>query len=310
MSYPYPANYGGPPYQVPVLPRFKPLRTLSIATMVLIGLTTVATCIQVALVWSSYANFETDLADAVNNDDMGGLNDAIVGTVANGLISNLTSLLWLTTGVVFLVWLWQARENTQVLSPTVRHRLAKGWALGGWFCPAVQLWFPMVVVDDVWRASAGPARPGVAEAPRGRAAIFGWWAAWAGYWLFVVVGIPVAIVVMIGWFANLVEASNDGQAIDEVAARNDMVQFLRLLSIGSVVAAVLMVVAGILLCLVIWRISRMQDARGPQEYFPGLQPTSIQPGQHHAQQQYPTYGAQLPPPGYGRPQDTPRPPWR
>ena len=307
MSYPHPASYGGPPYQVPVLARYKPLRTLGIATMVLIIVTTIGTCLQVGLTWASYDTLETDLAEAVNDSNTDGLVEALQGTFLNGMLSNLTMLLWLTTGVVFLVWLWQARENTEVLSPTVRHRLAKGWALGSWFCPGVQFWFPMTIVDDVYRASAEPGRPGVVSVPRGRAAILGWWAAWAFYWLFLLVSIPFAMIVMISWFADLIDASDAGRPVDDVTIRNDIVRFVKTMTIGSTVAAGLLVIAAALICLVIWRISRLQDARGPKVEVPGMTPMPIQPGRYEVQR-YPGYAAEPPPfPSYGRPQDPPPP---
>jgi uncharacterized protein DUF4328 len=230
------------------------------------------------------------------------------GTFTNGLISNITSLLWLTSGVVFLVWLWQARENAEVLSPTARHRLSKGWTIGGWFCPGVQFWFPMTIVDDVYRASAEPARPGMTTAPRGRGAILGWWAAWAFYWLFILVSVPAALVVTIAWFTNLVDSANAGVVPDDVTIRNDIVRFVQLMTTGTTIAAGLLVIAAGLIGPVVWRITTMQDARGPKVEVPGLNPTPIQPGPYQVQQ-YPGYAAQPPQfPSYGRPQDTPPPP--
>jgi hypothetical protein len=68
----------------------------------------------------------------------------------------LTLLALLATAAVFLTWLWRARHNAELLS-RAEHRLSRGWTIGGWFCPIVNLWFPRFVVDDIWRAS----RPGV-----------------------------------------------------------------------------------------------------------------------------------------------------
>jgi hypothetical protein len=58
-------------------------------------------------------------------------------------------------GIVFIVWLWLARLNAEMFC-SARHRRARGWVIGAWICPIVNLWFPFMIVDDVYRAS----RPG------------------------------------------------------------------------------------------------------------------------------------------------------
>lgn len=60
------------------------------------------------------------------------------------------------TAAVFLTWLWRARTNAELIN-TAEHRLPRGWTIGGWFCPIVNLWFPRLILDDIWRTS----RPGV-----------------------------------------------------------------------------------------------------------------------------------------------------
>jgi Domain of unknown function (DUF4328) len=41
-------------------------------------------------------------------------------------------------------------------------RRSRGWAIGGWFCPAVNLWFPYQIATDVLyeAETAGAVRPG------------------------------------------------------------------------------------------------------------------------------------------------------
>ncbi|MFE9498788.1 DUF4328 domain-containing protein [Streptomyces collinus] len=42
-----------------------------------------------------------------------------------------------------------------------RHTNSRGWAICGWFCPVVNLWFPRRVALDTWDAGAAWAdRPG------------------------------------------------------------------------------------------------------------------------------------------------------
>lgn len=57
---------------------------------------------------------------------------------------------------VFLTWLWRSRVNAERLCHA-EHRHSRGWTVGAWFVPFVNLWFPRQIVDDVWRTS----RPGV-----------------------------------------------------------------------------------------------------------------------------------------------------
>ncbi len=57
---------------------------------------------------------------------------------------------------LFLTWLWRARVNAERLC-RAEHRLARGWTVGAWFVPVVNLWFPRQIVEDVWRTS----RPGL-----------------------------------------------------------------------------------------------------------------------------------------------------
>jgi hypothetical protein len=307
MTQPYPSGFQGPGFvAVPPQPRFRPLRQLGIAAIALIAGTAVLTCVHTALFWTAFDSLEVDLAEAVNDENADGLADALQQTMANGMLTNITSLVSVAAAVVFLIWLWQARENSEVLSPTYRHRLAKGWSIGSWFCPGVQFWFPLTIVDDVYRASAEPPKPGMVGGVRGRGLVFGWWAAWALYWLCVLVGSVIAFFTVVSWLIALSDASEAGGTVDEVTIRADIVRFVRGLAIGFGVSSGLIVIAGVLVCLVIWRVTAMQDARGPVAHVPGLQ------AQPYGPYAGPYAGPQLPAPPtyptYGRPQDRPQDP--
>ncbi|WP_189060658.1 DUF4328 domain-containing protein [Longimycelium tulufanense] len=88
-------------------------------------------------------------------------------------------LLEIAAPVVFIVWLWRARNNAE-LRCRAPHRLARGWTIGGWFCPIVQLWFPLILMIDVWRASdpRTPADAGELGVGRRSWLVYGWWIAW------------------------------------------------------------------------------------------------------------------------------------
>jgi Domain of unknown function (DUF4328) len=68
--------------------------------------------------------------------------------------SALYGLVVLATGIVFIVWLYRARTNADALGGRFQRR-GKGWAIGGWFCPIVNLWFPYQIVTDVRREADG-----------------------------------------------------------------------------------------------------------------------------------------------------------
>ncbi|MDQ3577770.1 MAG: DUF4328 domain-containing protein, partial [Actinomycetota bacterium] len=80
------------------------------------------------------------------------------------------------SGIAFLAWLWRARINSARLCDAPQ-RLRIRWSLGSWFVPGLNLWWPQMVVSDVWRAS----RPDVAgrgadlRAVRPSRLVTAWW---------------------------------------------------------------------------------------------------------------------------------------
>jgi hypothetical protein len=75
----------------------------------------------------------------------------------------------LATGIVFIIWLYRARMNAQALGGRFQRR-SPGWAIGGWFCPVVNLWFPYQIVTDVRREADGE--------PKGYPLHRWWWGFW------------------------------------------------------------------------------------------------------------------------------------
>lgn len=62
------------------------------------------------------------------------------------------SVAYLATAIVFAAWFYQARRNADAYGSVVQ-RHSRGWAIGGWFCPVVNLWFPFQIAADIQRAS-------------------------------------------------------------------------------------------------------------------------------------------------------------
>jgi hypothetical protein len=81
----------------------------------------------------------------------------------------------LVTGIVTIIWLYRARTNVEGMR---YQRRKKGWAIGGWFCPVVNLWFPLQIVEDVARADNPPDRPNAGAPIR-----YAWWACWLLTWV-------------------------------------------------------------------------------------------------------------------------------
>jgi hypothetical protein len=144
-------------------------------------------------------------------------------TTQAGLIALVYLLGLLAAAVVFVVWLWQVRSNVELVAGAASQRLGRGWAIGGWICPIVNLWFPFRYVVDVWRASA-PDRVDNGEGDdNGEGLVLGWWLCF----LAANIGARVATY-------------NNGASV-------------------NLVAAGLLVVAGVLAVLVIRRITAWQS---------------------------------------------------
>lgn len=66
--------------------------------------------------------------------------------------------LLVAAALVFLLWLWRARLNSELLC-RAQHVRSRGWVWGAWICPVVNLWFPFQIVRDTWKASHPDAAP-------------------------------------------------------------------------------------------------------------------------------------------------------
>ncbi|MFJ8106987.1 DUF4328 domain-containing protein [Streptomyces sp. NPDC096132] len=78
------------------------------------------------------------------------------------------------TVVVYLCWFHRVRVNAEVFRPD-GHSKSRGWAIGGWFTPIVNLWYPRRITLDIWDASS-PGAPW--DRPRSHTLVNVWWTAW------------------------------------------------------------------------------------------------------------------------------------
>jgi hypothetical protein len=147
----------------------------------------------------------------------------------------------------FLVWFYRARKNAGLWGPQSR---SQGWTIGAWFTPVVNLWFPIQIMRDIWRTSAGDRS--AAQLTARLAA--GWWICWILAWL---TGLQTGTVEQIGPDGSMTRMNRFG------------------LDPGSrPVSSLCLAAAATLLALVVGKVTAMQVARsrpGPGSETPGWQ---------------------------------------
>ena len=93
------------------------------------------------------------------------------------LVGLLGMLVYMTTVVFFLVWLYRAANNVRAFDPSCRTDYSPGWAVGSFFVPFVNLLVPFRAVKEVWQKSAPPDAAMLAE-PSPPASFSLWWVFW------------------------------------------------------------------------------------------------------------------------------------
>lgn len=147
----------------------------------------------------------------------------------------LSGLCTLTLAVLLIVWMWRVARNAE-LSGRVQPRFGAGWTIGGWCIPLANLVIPVLVMQDLWRAS----NPTV---PRGDptwrrspgSALVGWW-----------------------WAALLLASMRFGGGGD-AESRAELEQ-LRTWDSVAAVGSVAAIAAAVLLALVVRTVTRRQES--------------------------------------------------
>ncbi len=159
--------------------------------------------------------------------------------IVTGLVGLLQLLMYVATGVVFLVWFYRVRVNGGIFRAT-EFTQGHGWAIGWWFVPIAHLFQPFVTARQIWRASTqlgpdgSPVR--VSSAP-----LTAWWAVWVA-------------ASIIGRFSGALFSGAETPGEKAAAAA---------LGIGS---DLLVVAAAVLAVLFVRRLTAMQNtmaAQGP-----------------------------------------------
>ncbi len=133
----------------------------------------VAFAVQYAASGSQFRRFAESWNDLEGLDGLNGSG----GSAGASAASQLAGAVMIGVYVVFLMWFFSAATSAQALR--IPSRRSPGWAIGGWFIPIVNLWFP-------YQSAKGllpPGDPGLALVRR-------WWGWWIATQLmaFVVIG--------------------------------------------------------------------------------------------------------------------------
>ncbi len=141
-----PAGPEGPVPQAGSEP-WQPLASRATAAKVLLYITA-AVCVVAAV---SDA-MEIDLLGRIQDGEQVSRSEADANDARQGIIGIAQTALFLASVVVFLMWFSRAYQNLERLGVgTLRYK--RGWAIGAWFVPILNLFRPKQIANDIWRAS-------------------------------------------------------------------------------------------------------------------------------------------------------------
>ncbi len=143
----------------------RPLRALGTAVLVLLAAQIVLYLVNIGLILH-----ELSLVARLVPDE--GWERAIARSDWVGV---MTLLVFVATGIVWLVWQHHAQVNIAAASPSDL-RFTPGWAVGWWFIPIANLWKPFQTVRELWAEShAWGGHGGLSRWP-----VIWWWLLWVG----------------------------------------------------------------------------------------------------------------------------------
>lgn len=213
-----------------------PLRGLGLATVIAIGVASVA-----SLLFAFWPVAGAALARKAARTEDADLLDTTA--LVEGLLGVSTLFIMITTAVLLIVWLYRARQNLDKLG-TAEGAMGPGWAIGGWFIPFANLVIP-------FRVMAAVARGSLPRSGRLTALLWGWWLTYLAATSLEQVMSTIDTAAYDKLPYPVVNASNFA---DYVAYHED--QLLRLLPSG-----LLYVIAGVFLIMLVLRVSRGQEER-------------------------------------------------
>jgi len=155
---------------------FRPLTTRARLAVAALGLTMLVDA------FSVYADrVETHLMDRlIARRDLPTLAALTASDHRQELAGSLQLAIVIAAAVTWVLWFSRAYVNVSALG-AYGLRFTKGWAVGAWFVPFLNLWRPKQIADDVWRASDPeevPAQGASWNLKRVPVLLNLWWAAW------------------------------------------------------------------------------------------------------------------------------------
>jgi hypothetical protein len=221
----------------PPPPQYRPLATLARVVIVLLAAYFMLTAIGVGSDW-----LELELINRVAEDQAAVTQAELDASDSRqNLIGILQVLIYLATGIMFIIWFRRAYRNLEAWG-TESLRFAAGWTVGGWLVPFLNLVRPKQIMNDLWRATDPElsVQPGIVwKQVRVPLLVHAWW-------LLFLLSLAVGIV-----------ASNLG------GEASTLEQF-RSASIVTLLSDALILPAAVLACLVVNQITQRQRGRAEQ----------------------------------------------
>jgi hypothetical protein len=236
------------------------LRTLAIFA---VGALVAAAGLQVLVVATNaaYLPYLNDFADGHIAAEK--INDAIAAEDAVGNVAVAQLICFVAAGLFFIAWFYRAYKNLTPFGAGADLTHTPGWAIGAWFIPIVNLFFPKAIANDIWRGTvrARRLRGLVADdgGPVAVPALLNWW--WA-FWVLTLVASRVA-----SW-----EFSKASDTVDQTQSATsqfglsfaleditDAVHTQRIAVIAQIVGAVAAIAAAVLAIKVVRAITADQQ---------------------------------------------------
>ncbi|MYS78962.1 DUF4328 domain-containing protein [Embleya scabrispora] len=247
--YGMPGAYPASPYPGWLPQPFRALRGLAVSLYILLPLSAVFAGLCAAAFFH-----RADVLRRISDAGELGMTDALRTKAedSDSLVAAATTFLVLSmiaTAVLFIIWMYRARANVDLFGPSKQH-LSTGWAIGGWLVPVVSLWFPKLILHDVWRASDPRTAERGGRTPGRLPLLWAWWV------LLVASGV-------------LFFASRLSYPLDEDVELSDADR-LRTIDFLSGVADVVLILAAVAAILVVRKITTFQHEREALAFASGL----------------------------------------
>ena len=106
--------------------------------------------LDIVAVWSDYV--QVQLINRMIRGDFFTMAEAFASDNRQAAIGFIYLVLFIITGILFLMWIHRAHRNLPSLGST-NLKYSPGWAVGWFFIPIFSLWKPYQVTTEIWKAS-------------------------------------------------------------------------------------------------------------------------------------------------------------